>query len=179
MKKNVFLVLAAVLMFGMYANAQKIVLKSGSCAELKGQQSILVKYDYSNLSVGKFDKEDDYIKQKVADYNKSEAGKGDKWKESWVSDRATRYEPKFELLFNETLLSKNLKCDQNAADAKYEMLVHTVFIEPGFNIGVTRKSAYINVEISFKEVASGKEVALVTVQNCPGRDVMGFDYDTG
>lgn len=153
MKKTVLLVLAAVLLSGLNMNAQKMTLKSGSFDFLKDQKTLLVKYDYSNLGVGKFDKEEDYVTKKVADYNKDEAGKGDKWKEAWVNDRAGRYEPKFELLFNENMVSRGLKCDQKASDAKYVMVVHTSFIEPGFNIGVTRKPAYINVEVTFKEGA--------------------------
>ena len=177
MKKTFLLLITAFLFSGLCMYAQKITLKSGSVDPVKGQETILVKYDYSNLSVGKFDQEEDYINKKVADYNKSEAGKGDKWKESWKSDRNGRFEPKFELLYNE--YAQSVKVDPKASDAKYEMLVHTIFIEPGFNVGVTRKPAFINVEITLKEVASGKEIALITVQNCPGRDVMGFDYDTG
>jgi hypothetical protein len=177
MKKNFMLIITALLLTGLTLNAQKITLKSGSVDAIKGQQTLLVKYDYSNLSVGKYDKEDDYIAKKVEDYNKSEAGKGEKWKEQWKSDRSGRFEPKFEQLFNEN--TQNAKVDPKAGDAKYIVVVHTTFIEPGFNIGVTRKPAYINTEISFKEAASGKEIALVTVQNCPGRDAMGFDYDTG
>jgi hypothetical protein len=167
------------LLSGPFTNAQKLVLKSGSVDFLKGQQILLVKFDYSNLGVGKFEKEDDYVKQKVDDYNKDEAGKGDKWKEAWFNDRASRYEPKFELLFNENMSEKNLKCDRNASDAKFEMLLHTTFIEPGFNVGVTRKPAYINVDVTCKEIATGKEVMVMTVTNCPGRDAMGFDFDTG
>lgn len=179
MKKIILFAFIQILLAGFCLQAQKITVKSGSVNALKGQKTLLVKYDYSNLAVGKYDKEDEYIVQKAADYNKSEAGKGDKWKEAWFSDRGKRYEPKFELLFNENMLGKNMKCDKVAADAKYEMLVHTTFIEPGFNVGISRKPAYINVEVTFKEIASGKELALVTVQNCPGRDAMGFDYDSG
>lgn len=179
MKKTVLLVLSAMLLSGHFSHAQKLVLKSGSVDFLKGQQILLVSFDYSNLGVGKFEKEDDYVKQKVADYNKDEAGKGDKWKEAWFNDRAARYEPKFELLFNENMAEKNLKCDRNASDAKFEMQLHTTFIEPGFNVGVTRKPAYINVDVTCKEIASGKEVMVMTVTNCPGRDAMGFDFDTG
>jgi len=177
MKKSIFILFSALLLTGMCVNAQKITLKSGSFGPLKGQETLLVKYDYSNLAVGKFDKEDDYIAKKVADYNKSEAGKGEKWEADWKNDRSARFEPKFELLFNENI--QGMKCDKQAAGAKYELLIHTIFIEPGFNIGVTRKPAFINVEITLKEVGTGKQVALVTVQNCPGRDAMGFDYDTG
>lgn len=179
MKKSFFLILIIALFSAPFVNAQKMVLKNGSFDFIKDQKTVLVEYDYSNLGVGKFDKEDDYITKKMAEYNKDEAGKGDKWKEAWFNDRAGRYEPKFELLFNENMAARGLKCDKAASDAKYVMVVHTTFIEPGFNVGVTRKPAYINVEIFFKEAASGKELAVLSVQNCPGRDAMGFDYDTG
>jgi hypothetical protein len=179
MRKLLLLALVLSFLSGMSLSAQKLVLKSGSFEFLKGQQSLSVEYDYSNLSVGKFDKEDDYVADKVADYNKSEAGKGDKWKEAWFNDRASRYEPKFELLFNENMASKNLKCEKAAAEAKYLMHIHTTFVEPGFNVGITRKPAYINVEVEFSEIGTEKVLAVVTVQNCPGRDAMGFDFDTG
>lgn len=177
MKKILSLTISAFLFTGMYLNAQKIALKSGSVNALKGEQTLLVQYDYSNLSVGKFDKEEDYIAKKVQDYNEDEAGKGEKWEESWKADRAARFEPKFEQLFNEN--SDNMKVDPKSSDTKFKILVHTTFIEPGFNVGVTRRPAFINTEIIFTELATGKEIALVTVQNCPGRDAMGFDYDTG
>ena len=179
MKKIVLFVLIQLVISGICLHAQKIILKSGSFDFLKGQKAILVKYDYSNLSVGKFDKEDDYIAQKVADYNKDEAGKGDKWKEAWFNDRPKRYEPKFEELFNNYMKEKDLQCGQTLPGATFEMNIHTTFIEPGFNIGISRKPAYINVDIRFLESGSGKEVAVVTVDNCPGRDAVGFDFDTG
>jgi hypothetical protein len=179
MKKIVLLALTQLLLSGMFLNAQKMVLKSGTFDFLKDQKTLLVKYDYSNMGVGKFDKEDDYVAQKVADYNKSEAGKGDTWKTAWYNDRASRYEPKFELLFNGNMEARNLKCDKAASDAKYEMLIHTSFIEPGYNIGVMRKDAFINVEVKFVEAGTGKEMAFVTILNCPGRGGMGYDFDTG
>ncbi len=76
-------------------------------------------------------------------------------------------------------MSRNMKCDKNAAAAKYEMLIHTSFIEPGFNIGLTRKPAYINAEVTIKEVPSGKELAVIISSELSGRDAMGFDYDPG
>jgi hypothetical protein len=179
MKKIVFFLLAQLIVSGAFLNAQKVVLKSGSFDFLKGQKTILAKYDYSNIAVGKFEKEDEYVAQKVEDYNKSEAGKGDKWKESWFNDRPTRFEPKFELLFNNTMAEHNMTCNKEAKDANYEVLVHTTFVEPGFNVGVMRKNAYIDATITFKETGTGRTMAEVTVENCPGRDVFGYDFDTG
>lgn len=178
MKRTIVIILA-VIALSAFSHAQKIILKSGALDFLRGQEKISVVFDYSNLSVGKYEKEDDYVKAKVTDYNKSEAGKGDKWKDAWFGDRSSRYEPKFEELFNTYLKAKNLQCDRDASGTAFVMNVHTVFIEPGFNVGVTRKSASINVVVTFTEAASGKDMAVVTLDNVPGRDAMGFDFDTG
>jgi len=179
MKKNLFILMAVMILSGLSVNAQKIVLKSGSFDFLKDQKVLLAKFDYSDVSVGKFDKEADYIAQKVEEYNKSKPGMGDSWKESWLSDRPTRYEPQFEELFNEYMKPKGISCDRNENSAKYVIEVQTTFIEPGFNVYVTRKNAMINANVRFIEIASGKEMALIEVSNCPGRDAFGNDYDTG
>jgi len=56
MKKIAFLLVAQLIVSGVLINAQKVVLKSGSFDFLKGQKTILVKYDYSNMAVGKFER---------------------------------------------------------------------------------------------------------------------------
>jgi len=179
MKKFVLIALSLILVSGVALHAQKITLKNGGFEYLKGQKTILVQYDYSGMAVGKFDKEDEYVAEKTAGYNKDEAGKGDKWKTAWYEDRGKRYEPKFEELFNKVMAEEGLQCNKEAKDAKYQILVHTSFIEPGFNVGVMRKDASLNAEIKIVEIASGKEMANITVTGCPGRGGMGYDFDTG
>lgn len=179
MKKFIFIAFSLMLMSGIALQAQKITLKSGGFDYLKGQKTILVKYDYSGMAVGKFDTEEEYVAEKTAGYNKDEAGKGDKWKTAWNEDKANRYEPKFEELFNKVMDAEGMKCDKAAKDAKYQIVVHTTFIEPGFNVGVMRKDASLNAEIKIIEISSGKEMAFVTVTGCPGRGGMGYDFDTG
>jgi len=178
MKKLVFIMLIeAVFAFGLHA--QKISITKGKFDFLTGQKTLLVTYDYSNVAVGKFDKEEDYIAEKVAEYNKSEEGRGDTWKEAWLSDRPERFEPKFEQLFNENIESKDIILGQDYDNAEYEVVVKTTFVEPGYNIAIMRKSASINVEMSFINRATGEELAVIDVKNCPGRDALGFDFDTG
>jgi hypothetical protein len=178
MKKLFGLVMIFALISGASLDAQKVRFKSGSLDCLKGQSSILVKYDYSNMAVGKFAKEEEYIAKKSSDYNAKEPGKGDKWKEAWVNDRAARFEPKFEELFNSYTTKVGLTGSQTATNAEYEMTVHTTFTEPGFNIGITRQPAFIDAEVTFVKIADNSVAAVVTFDNCPGRDVMGFDFDT-
>jgi hypothetical protein len=125
------------------------------------------------LNVGK-ENEEDYVKRRTADYNSKEPGKGDTWAKAWVADRKERFEPKFGELFNE---NGDLKAGSYPS-AKYTMVFHTTFIEPGFNVGITRKNSYIDAEITIVETESKKEVAKISLDNAPGR-MMGFDFDTG
>lgn len=158
--------------------AQKINVKSGGLDFLKNQKKLNIAYDYSNMGVGKFDKEEDYINKKVTELNEKEAGSGDKWKESWISDRKERFEPKFEELFNKTLEKNNL-VGGDFSDAEYTLILKTTFTEPGFNVGVARKNAYTDLEAVFVKTGSTDPVAIVTIEKSPGRGGMGYDFDTG
>ena len=155
------------------AFAQKIKLVNGNLAPLQDQKELNVEFTYDHLNVGK-ENEDDYVKRKTADYNSKEPGKGDTWAKAWVADRKERFEPKFGELFNE---NGDLKVGSYPS-AKYTMVFHTTFIEPGFNVGITRKNSYIDAEIIIVETESKKEVAKISLDNAPGR-MMGFDFDTG
>ena len=79
--------------------AQKLKLVEGDLKSLAGQQEINTEFDYSQMKVGKFDKEEEYVSKKKEEYNKKEAGRGDNWAKAWVDDRKNRFEPKFNELF--------------------------------------------------------------------------------
>lgn len=49
------------------ASAQKIKIQEGSLKDLKGQTKMNVVYDYSDMQVGKFAKEEDYIAKKASE----------------------------------------------------------------------------------------------------------------
>jgi len=159
--------------------AQRIDLRSGDVAVLEGQKVLNVQYDYSDFGVGKFATEKEYIDKKSAEYNAKEAGKGDEWKKAWVADRKNRYEPKFEELFNKGLEEKGLKAIQGSQDAKYTLIIKTVFLEPGFNVGVMRKNAYLNYKVDLIETSGKSTVAEMVLNNVPGGQFMGMDYDAG
>lgn len=154
--------------------AQRIRVVEGSLPDLKNEKSINTEFTYENISVGKFDKEEDYIKAKTEEYNKKEPGRGDNWAKSWVTDRKNRFEPKFDELFTKY---SDLTINNNS---KYTIIFHTTFIEPGFNIAITRKSAAINGEALIVETANkSKVIAKLSVDKAPGNSFWGNDYDTG
>lgn len=171
---------ALIVVVATNVQAQKIKVVKGDLDFLKGQTELLVEYDYSNMAVGKFEREEDYIAKKVAEYNEKEPGNGDQWKENWIADRESRFHPKFEELANKYLEKANCNLDQTNINAKYVVIVKVTFTEPGFNVGVVRKDAMINLEIVFAETANRDNVlSVMSITKIPGRTAMGGDYDTG
>jgi len=158
-----------------------IKLQSGSLDFLRGETQVNVEYSYENMRVGKFAREQDYIDQKVADYNKKEAGRGDSWRRTWVEDRGQRYQPKFEELINKYLADRKSSLKFGSfKDAKYTLILKTTFTEPGWNAFVMRSPALIDAQAVFVETGNrANPLATITITKSPGRDVQGYDYDTG
>jgi len=181
MKKFIYAAVIAFAAIGASDSfAQRVDLKSGDVAVLSGQKTVNIEYDYSEFGVGKFATEKEYLDKKSAEYNAKEAGKGDTWKKAWVDDRKNRFEPKFEELFNKGMADKGLQAVQSRPDATYTLIVRTKFVEPGFNVGVMRKNAYVDYEVDLVESANkSAKVAEINMRNVPGGQFGGFDFDTG
>jgi hypothetical protein len=175
MKKQIASLLFIAALAGS-ASAQKIKILDGNLKDLKGQTKMNVVYDYSNMGVGSYAKEEDYIAKKVKEYNAKEPGRGDDWAKKWEGDRKNRFEPSFVELFNK----KSSIIIGDFADAKYTMKVRTTFTEPGFNVYVTRKNASINIEVTIYETGNPeKPICKIQGLKFPGRTFGGYDYDTG
>ena len=159
------------------AIAQKIK-KEGDLSFLKGVDKINIEYTYDDMKVGKYDDENEYLEERVAKRNEKEPGAGDEWRINWFKDRANRFEPKFNELFNNYLEKSGVSAGKDMSGAGATMRVHTYFTEPGFNVGVVRKSAMINAKLIFID-ASGQEMGSLDFTKVPGRDAMGYDFDTG
>lgn len=177
--KHVFGAMLLVVLTATTGMAQKIVNVEGdkSYSFLKGQSEIRVVFDYTDMSVGKYDSEQDYIDEKVKEYNKKEAGRGDKWKESWVSSRERIYHVKFMELFNKGLAKPGISANEGD-DSPITLTVKTTFTEPGFNVGVTSRPAAINVLYTFTNTESGSVLGVFEQKGIPGAQAMGFDFDT-
>lgn len=181
-KSNVMLlkrlsILAALFAVSFNVNAQKIRVADGDLSSLKGTTEFNIKYDYSNMTVTTKNKpEDEFVSTKKAEYNDKEAGKGDKWAEGWVADRDNRYAVQFKEEFEKQSDFK-LSSDNSA---KYTLIFHTTHTETGYNIGISRRNAYIDGELLVVETANPDHViAKLTIDNVPGRTFGGYDYDTG
>lgn len=160
--------------------AQNLKLTSGSLEVLKGEKNLNLEYSYDGLTVGKLP-EPTYVDEKVAEYNRKEAGKGDQWLASWKGDRERRFQPKFEELLNKQFTER--KVDFQAGkhpEARFTLVLKTTMLEPGFNVAVMRRPAAVSTEAAVYETKDrSKPLALITILKAPGQDAMGYDFDTG
>ncbi|NOZ34146.1 MAG: hypothetical protein GXO80_02475 [Chlorobi bacterium] len=175
MKK--LLLAIAVIFFAGNMQAQRIKLVDGNLKFLKGVKDLNLEYTYNDMKVGKYS-EADYVTKKTEEYNKKEAGRGDKWANMWIEDREKRFEPRFELLFNKYIEKYDAIAEQGNKDAEYTMILHTYFTEPGYYIGISSAPASINCEAIFVKTSDPNTVlAKVDIRKAPGR--AGAGWDTG
>ena len=162
------------------ASAQDIKLQSGSLDFLKGEPALNLEYVYDGLSVGKVT-EQAYVDEKVAEYNKKEAGKGDAWLASWKSDREKRFQPKFEELLNKQFTEKKITLNAGAHPAaKFTLVVKTTNLEPGWNAAIMRRPAAVNTEMDvYATNARHQPLAVIPSLQAPGQAARGYDDDVG
>jgi len=180
MKKIGILLLMSFFVFaGSTVFSQK--LKSGDLSVLKGQKVISLKYDYSKMKVGKYDNEEEYIKDGIAERNKKKPGSGDEWAVKWRTDKAERFQPMFEKNFNGKINDCGLEGKPDASDAQYTLILHVNTLEQGFQSGIgVSKPAYIDVVVDIVESKTpDKPIATIAYPKCQSVNMMGYDYDTG
>jgi hypothetical protein len=157
--------------------AQKMKLLSGDFKNLKGITEYNLVFDYTNLKVDKFDTEEAFLADKMK--KREEKGTDDDFKKSWFSDRQERYEPKFIESFNKRF-EGTIKADKNLNSAKYTATVKTIWIYPGYNVGVMRSPAKITTTITVSENMNPNNVlAVIQYEKAEGNGAMGYDFNSG
>lgn len=127
------------------------------------------------MIVGKDKREETYISEKKKDLDAKEAGRGDKREKAWFADRKDRFEPQFRELF-----SKHSNMTTAGDNPAYTLIFKTTRTEPEWNVGVMRVPAYIDAEVWIVEASNrDKVIAKLSVTKAPGRDAMGYDFETG
>ena len=180
---TITLLMSAFVLFSLNLSAQAKLL-SGDFKALKGQSEVLLSYDYSNMAVGKYKNADEYTSERVAEMNKKKAGSGDEWLAKWTGDRTDRFQPSFRKDFNSEVDSYGLSGKDDSPNAKYTLVVHTTFLEPGFNasmaVSFAKKPAYIDVTVDLVETANpGTVLGTVEMKKIQSKSMGGYDYDTG
>ncbi|WP_303316760.1 hypothetical protein Q4Q34_08115 [Flavivirga abyssicola] len=169
MKKQLTFILALFCVSLIYS--QKIKVVSGGFDFIKDQKQINVEFVYDNMKIFKKNlTNDEYVKERSEDLESKGKGKGKAWKKKWESSRTIIYAPKFLELMNRDLHEKKgMSFEEGLSDAKYTLVVETVWIYPGWNAGVMRQPAKVSTLLKFVETANRDNVVLeITAKNAPG-----------
>lgn len=161
----------------------KTRMQSGSLAFLKNQQNVNVEYRYDDLRVGVYKKksvpEQEYIARKVAEVEEKHPGTGEAWRQTWMQDRPTRFQPKFEELLNKQMedRSQSLRFG-HYPDAPYTLVLHSLFLDPGWNAAIMMRPGLLTADANFVETQShANTVASVRLENMTGMDAWGMAFD--
>lgn len=170
--KKILMLLSFLACFA-YANAIKNQT-SGDLSVLKGVKKVNIQFTYNDMVVGSMT-EEGYLEKKVTEYNEKKAGRGDEFAKVWEKNKQDVYPINFIELFEK---GTGIKCDSKNTNEEYTLIVNTTYFEPGFNVGVVRRNAEVSVVVMVVKASDPEKVlAEVTVQNSPGRTVMGYDFD--
>ena len=178
MKKTILLVVLFVASTVMYS--QKMKVKEGDIKNLKDITAYNLIFDYSDLSIHKYDSEEAFLKDKAAKREEKEKGLGEKFKKTWFSDREEFYHPKFIESFNKRFDEKRMVKVSKGEDAKYVMKIHTTKMYAGYNVGIVRHNAEIDAEVIIYEKGNPSNILLQgTYKDVQGNGAMGYDFNSG
>jgi len=169
MKKQVLFILVVV--FSTMVFGQKMKVISGDFDFIKGQKEINVEFKYDNLELYNDNRtEEAYVKERTAELEEKERGKGMAWAKKWEASKELIYAPKFLELMNRYLAEDyNMFFDQGLNEAKYTLIVDATWMYPGYNVAVMRQPAKLSTTLKFVETANRDNVLLeITAKNAPG-----------
>ena len=116
-----------------------------------------------------------HIDKKVASRNEKTAGTGESWRQEWLGNRTSRYQPKFEAMLNK---QAGVTIFGQHPDAPYTLILKIAYLEPGYNVGVSAKPSCLNGDATFIETKSpANNLATLSLVNMMGLDAWGFTYD--
>lgn len=178
MKK--LLVASLILFLSVSGYPQKIKLKKGKFKKLKGITEYNLVFDYSNLEIPKYDSEEAFLADKMKKRDEKKPGSGKEFKQSWFNDRKERFEPKFIESFNKRFKKQEIKASKNLSSAKHTIKVHTTKMYAGYNVGIWRHNAEINVTITIYKTSNPSNILLSgTIKKVQGQGAFGNDYNSG
>lgn len=158
--------------------SQKIKVVQGDFSFIAGQKEVNVQFDYSNMKLMKENfTNEEYVTKRSADLEGKARGKGKTWEKIWNSSRELIWNPKFLELMNKYLgKEQDMYFAEDLSDAKYTLIVETVWLYPGWDAGIMKQPAKVTTNLKFIETAAPENVvAEISSKNAPG-DQWGNNY---
>lgn len=166
------LVVIAVLFIASLVMAQKMKVTSGGFDFINNQKQFNVEFDHSKMTLMKENKtEAQYVEDRAKDLNDKTKGTGDIWKKKWEASKVLIWNLKFLELMNVVLSKegKDVSFQEDLTEAKYTLIVETVWVYPGWDAGIMKQPAKVSTKLSFVETNNKSNVLLeISSENAPG-----------
>jgi len=170
MKKQLTIILFLFCTSFMFS--QKMKVQSGDFDFIKDQQQFNVEFDYSKMTLMKEKKsEAQYVDDRSKELSEKNKSTGVNWKKKWNSSKELIWNPKFLELMNIVYSKKNkdVSFQEGLADAKYTLIVETVWIYPGWDAAIMKQPAKVTTKLLFVETNNRSNVLLeITSAKAPG-----------
>lgn len=157
------------------ASAQKMKVTLGDFKFLKGEKELNLVMDYSSMKFYKENMDEAaYIKKREKDI--LDSGKDrtevEKWKTDWEHSKKETFVQKFLASMNK---NSSINTSENNPNARYTLIVETVWIYPGWYGGVMRQPSKVTTVLKFVETANPDLVLLeITSKEAPGDNYVGI-----
>lgn len=167
-----YVAFTAMLFCSFTSFGQEVDLTKGDLSILKGETSINVEMTYEKMAVGDFNKEAEYIKKRIEEENKKDPPNGDNWATEWEAQKKNYFGDKFILGLTKLY---EVKVDKSA---KYTLIVNTKALEPGYQIGISKRNAGVDLTITLIETGKPeKKLAVLYIERKAETMWRGANFD--
>lgn len=166
--KKLISIAATLMLIVTLGFAQKMKVVSGDFGFLEGQETILTKMDFSEVTFYNENlTEQEYIDKRTKEIDEKEPRESANWVKDWESFKSERFLEKFTTIATESSKA-NLKF-VTEGNAPYTLIVKTTWIYPGWFGGVMKQHAKISTLLQFVESANPDNVLLaIEADKAPG-----------
>lgn len=161
------LMLLALMAMPAVSIAQSLKVLSGNFNFLQDQKELNVQFDYTPLTFyNEKISEEEYVKRRVKEISDSKGKmEGEIWKSDWEQSKANDFQNKFISLLNRNV---NIESSKNP-NAKYTLIVQSIWIYPGWYAGVMAQAAKVSTVLKFVETENPSHVLLeIDSEKAPG-----------
>lgn len=166
------LIVFSVLFASCLMSAQKMNVTAGDFGFIKDQKQFNVEFDYSKMTLMKDKKtEEEYVKERSTELSEKNKNAGALWEKKWESSKELIWNQKFLELINVVYSkdNKDVSFLEGLNDAKYTLIVETVWIYPGWDAAVMKQPAKVSTKLLFVETANKSNILLeIESENAPG-----------
>jgi hypothetical protein len=140
-----------------------IQLIEGNPASLSAISQVNITYDYTQMHIGKYMGEEEYLREEMKGYGKDTANARN-FKQRWVQNHYMAFEPGFEASFNEAGQKAGISGSNYSSANAITLQVFITSIDYGFYALYVTKPATISAECVFADL-EGNILARYSIQN--------------